>query len=258
MEFEWNMYTCYSHSYLQLLFLLLLLLLLLYTLIYYSIFLGRDSITTKHRHKYALTLLLLNVHPHFGLMTSPSKHHLSSLLAPSFATSPHHRVPQETYSFQPPKNTDFFPAIWHILSSSHKKRKKQSLVGGWATQKLFSSIWIILFNRGKFQDIFKRPLLIKHGLLENSVQYSIDDVSICFPAVNFINFPTSKHQQIQRHRSQGLNRIGPEDVVNPAVFAPAQLQLSQGSPNGAQAVQIPAAIPHTTVNAEDLATHHTG
>ena len=106
---------------------IIIVIVILYTDIY-SIFLGRDSITTKHRHKYALTLLLLNVHPHFELMTSPSKHHLSSLLAPSFDTSPHHRVPQETYSFQPPKNTDFFPAIWHILSSSRKKNSRWLVV----------------------------------------------------------------------------------------------------------------------------------
>lgn len=161
-----------------------------------------------------------------------------------------------TPSSRSPRNIQFPTSKKYRLFPCHMAhpflfpQKKQSLVGGWATQKLFSSIWIILFKRGKFQDIFKRPLLIKHGLLENSVQYSIDDVSTCFPAVNFINFPTSKPQiRIQRHRSQGLNWIGPEDVVNPAVFAPAQLQLSQGSPNGTQFVQIPAAIPHTTVNA---------
>ena len=58
--------------------------------------------------------------------------------------------------------------------------------------------------------------------------------------------------------STHLNGIGPKDVVNPAVFAAAQFHLSQGAPDGAQVVQVPSAIPHTTVDAKDLATHHTG
>ena len=199
------MYTCYAHSYLQLLLLIIIviiiiiisifiiitiiivivviiiIIIIIYNIIYTDIllYLFREGISYYQTSP--------QVCPYVASLECPSPLWADDIsIEASLVFLARSIFRHITPSSRSPRNIQFPTSKKYRLFPRHmahpflfpQKRKNQSLVGGWATQKLFSSIWIILFKRGKFQDIFKRPLLIKHGLLENSVQYSIDDVSI--------------------------------------------------------------------------------
>ena len=140
----------------------------------------------------------------------------------------------------------------HILSSSRKNEEK-TMVSSWATQKTFSSIGSsFLHKHGKFYQIVQRPLLIKHGLLENSVSSSIDDFSQIFPAVNFREFyPSLNLSQLQNppkspkrifDASKGWHSCQCQIQLNSSIPIPIPTKNGSESKTGIPSIIIPCSL----------------